>query len=307
MALLQDRAAGFRWDDVRIFLALARGRTLARAAASVGVDATTIGRRLTALEHALGTALFDRRRDGMSLTAAGEQLVPLAEETERGAAGLFAAANNLEAEAVGVVRLTTPPVVAELLVVPLLPELARRHPKIQLELDASIGFADLTRREADLALRLRKPSSGDLVVTRLFAAAYGLFASRSLADRLGAVAKLSAIPFIGWTAELAGIPAATWATRHVDPNAVVLRAGSLATQLAAAREGFGVLLAPAAVARIYDLVPVAVRGDAKRAAAQAPHEEIWLVGHRALRNVPRVAAVWELLAHGAPKLVGAPR
>ena len=294
---------GFHWDDVRVFLALVRGGTLAAAASKLAVDATTIGRRLTALESALGTRLFDRSRDGVALTAAGEQLVALAEETERGAASLFAAANNLETSAEGVVRITTPPVIADVVVVPLLPELARRHPNLRLEIDASVAYANLTRREADLALRLRKPESGDLVVTRLLETTYGLFGTPQLVERLGTLSSFDGVPFIGWTAELAAIPAAVWGQKHVPPSSFVLRSGGLTTQIAAARMGFGLVLLPSAIASLFGLVTARTH-KAIRAALTGPKEEIWLVGHRALRNVPRVAAVWNLLVEGAAKQSG---
>ncbi len=285
----------FDWDDVRVFLALVREGTLAAAAAKLHVDATTVGRRLTSLERALRTTLFERGRDGVELTAAGEQLVALAEETERGAAGLFAAANSLETTVEGVVRLTTPPVMAEVLIVPLLPTLAQRHPNLHLEIDASIAYANLTRREADLALRLRRPESGDLLTTRLLETRYGLFGSPHLVERVGTLSNLDGLPFIGWTAELAAVPAAVWGGKYMSSSAFVLRSGGLTTQIAAARAGFGCVLLPTAVAQHFGLRPVPTQRDARRAVDAAPREHVWLVGHRALRNVPRIAAVWDLL------------
>ncbi len=94
---------------------------------------------------------------------------------------------------------------------------------------------------------------------------------------------------------------------HVDSSAFVLRAGGLTTQLAAARAGFGVLLVSSAVGEVYGLVPVRMKGAAKEAVATAPREHVWLVGHRALRNVPRVAAVWDAITSGAERFTSGRR
>src|SRR3954462_7302869 len=111
----------FSWDDVRIFLALFRARTLSSAAVRLGVNASTVGRRLDALEGALGARLFDRTPDGVAPTAPAEELAPHAEALERTAAGFAMAAAGREAEVEGTVRITAVPGVAEDLLAPALP------------------------------------------------------------------------------------------------------------------------------------------------------------------------------------------
>ena len=100
------------WDDVRLFLALCRSRTVGGAAKSLGVDASTVSRRLAALEEKLAATLFDRGRDGTAPTKAAEDLMPVAEEIEQGVARFAGAAERLEREASGLVRITCPPDVA---------------------------------------------------------------------------------------------------------------------------------------------------------------------------------------------------
>jgi DNA-binding transcriptional LysR family regulator len=97
------------WDDVRLFLALCRARTLGAAARTLGVDAATCSRRLAALEEALAATLFDRGRDGIRKTKAAEDLLPVAEEIEAGMLRFASLADGLEREAVGTVRMTCPP------------------------------------------------------------------------------------------------------------------------------------------------------------------------------------------------------
>ncbi|HEU4533424.1 MAG TPA: LysR family transcriptional regulator, partial [Polyangiaceae bacterium] len=155
------------WDDVRLFLALCRSRTVGAAAGQLGVDASTVSRRLAALEQALAATLFDRGREGISPTKAAEDLLPVAEEIEAAMNRFASAAEGLEREVAGLVRVTCPPDVADMVVVPLLPELLGRHPALRVELIPGETVLDLTRREADVALRTVRPTRGDLVVTRL--------------------------------------------------------------------------------------------------------------------------------------------
>ena len=123
------------WDDVRLFLALCRSRTVGGAAKSLGVDASTVSRRLAALEEKLAATLFDRGRDGTAPTKAAEDLMPVAEEIEQGVARFASAAEGLEREASGLVRITCPPDVADVVVAPLLRELLSRHPGLRVDLD----------------------------------------------------------------------------------------------------------------------------------------------------------------------------
>src|SRR5262245_62098624 len=155
------------WDQVRVFLAVARAGQLAGAAARLGLDVSTVSRRLDRLEADLGLHLFDRTRDGTVPAAAAEAMLPAAEELERALAGFAASVDAVETVAEGVVRLTAPPGVADAFIAPLLARFHQRFPRVVVELDASVSYADLTRREADLALRATRPRGGDLVTVRV--------------------------------------------------------------------------------------------------------------------------------------------
>jgi len=287
-----DRLA---WDDVKLFLALCRSRTVGGAARALQIDASTVSRRLVTLEEALATALFERGRDGIAPTEAAEALLPVAEEVEQGMARFGGLAQGLEREAAGLVRITCPPDVAEVVLAPLLPELFAQHPKLRVALDPGEAVRDLTRREADLALRVVRPSSGDLVMTRLTTARWVLVAAPALAKRLGAVRDFTAVPWIGWGERLGGIAAARWLQKHVKNADPVVRSDSLTVQLAAVASGVGVALVPEPSVRHYRLSPVKLAPQLRRAAEEWPNDELYLVTHRALQNVPRVRVVWELL------------
>lgn len=285
----------FRWDDLAIVAALTRAGSLSGAASMLGVNASTVSRRLDGFEETLGVRLFDRLPDGVAATEAAEKLVPIAEMVEHAAADVWRVIEGLEREAEGVVRLTAPPGVASQFVAPLLPLLYRAHPRLRVVLDASIGYADLTRREADLALRLVRPTSGDLVATRLATSHSGIFAASELARDAGTVRDLDALTWIDWGPDLEHLADSQWLRSQVDPERVVLRTSSIDCQVAAARAGVGAVVMPAANALLSGLTEVSLGRALRRRLPPYPEGAMWLVGHRALRHVPRIAALWSFL------------
>lgn len=283
------------WDDVRLFLALCRSRTVGDAARSLGIDPSTASRRLATLEEALATTLFSRSRDGITPSQAALDLLPAAEQVEHGVARFANAVEGLEREVSGVVRLTCPGDVADVVAVPMLGELLARHPGLRIELDAGESVLDLNRRETDLALRIVRPTHGDLVVTRVAVARWLVAAAPGLAARLGPLKMWSDAPWIGWGDRLAAAPPARWLADHGADVVPVLRSDRLTTQIAAVRAGLGVALVPAPSLAHYGLVPVELDASLRADASSWPSDELFLVTHRALRDVPRVRVVWDAL------------
>jgi DNA-binding transcriptional LysR family regulator len=283
------------WDQVRVFLAVARAGQLAGAAGRLGLDVSTVSRRLDKLEAELGVHLFDRTRDGTVATAAAEAMLPAAEDMERGLAQFAAAVDAIETTAEGMVRLTAPPGVADAFVAPLLARFAQRYPRVAIELDASIGYADLTRREADLALRASRPRSGDLIAVKLIATQALPLTSPGYAAELGKLKRWSDARWIGYPDGLAHIPTARWVVEHAGA-APILRTAHFPSQIAAAVAGLGVMIASEPFRMVRPLVPVAISRALQPSWDALPVEELWLVGHRALRTVPRIAAVWDFFA-----------
>ncbi|HEX6272774.1 MAG TPA: LysR family transcriptional regulator [Polyangiaceae bacterium] len=284
-----------RWDDVRLFLALCRARTIASAAGTLGVDASTASRRLATLEEELGAPLFDRNREGITPTEAAENLMPVAEEIEAGMMRFANATEGLEREASGLLRVACAPDVAVVLLLPLFKELLARHPALRIEVEESTTPLDLTRREADLAVRVVRPVRGDLVVTRLMQARWVLAASPALAASAGKLRKWGDVPWISWTESHAHAPQPRWLAKHAREIEPVLRTDSFAIQLAAAAAGLGVVLVPEPSAAHHGLEPVKLAPALKEAAEDWPVSDLFLVAHRALREVPRVRVVWDLL------------
>jgi DNA-binding transcriptional LysR family regulator len=174
------------WDDLRIFLAVARGGGLSAAARAVGLDASTLQRRMLRFEHSLGVRLFDRKARGYGLTAVGEELLSSASRLELELLSISRAIAGRDEEPTGSVRLTTVEAYAETLLLPHLQSFHARYPRIDLEVLVGTEVRSLTRREADVALRPGgSPSEPGVIARRVCASGVALYASRTQLAALG--------------------------------------------------------------------------------------------------------------------------
>ncbi len=283
------------WDDVRVFLALQRAGSLGKAATRLGINISTTSRRLSALEAALGVRLFDRGREGLIATAAAEAVLPAAEAMESALARFARSASGVESVAEGVVRVSAAPGLIDTFVAPALVRLRAKHPRIHIELDASTRVLDLTRHEADLALRSVPPQGAQLVVTKLATARWLCVSSKAFAKKLGKVSSWDALPWLAWDRDLSTFPAARWLAKHAPKAEIVLRTSHFASQLVAARAGLGAVLVPKPYLRVHPLVPLLFLPTLAASEAELPTDDLWLVAHRSVRELPRVAAVWQFL------------
>ncbi|KAB7667460.1 LysR family transcriptional regulator [Plesiomonas shigelloides] len=173
------------WDDAKIFLALYRERSLRAAARVVGVDQATIGRRIAAMEHGLAATLFLRTSQGYVLTPVGETVLASAEQMELAAMDFVRAAQGVGNRLVGEVNVATTDTLGIDFLLPALRELHRHHPDIRVILNTSTQVANLTLREADIAIRSVKPTNPDLIIRKLASWPIGLYASAEYLARQG--------------------------------------------------------------------------------------------------------------------------
>lgn len=235
-------AAELDWDDLRYFLRAAQAGTLAGAARATGVEHTTIGRRLSALEHALGAALVLRGPDGLQLTALGEKVSPLVEEMERAVRAVRDTVASHRAR----VRLAVPSGFARLFT-PGIAQLCRDHPGLSLELLSGARPVDLKRGEADLALRSGPVGDKELVVRKLCDSGFSLYASDAyLARRPGPVSTgdLRGHDIIGFDPSMAEMPAARWIDERAAGATIVLRSREMVDMVTAAASGLGLAVLP---------------------------------------------------------------
>ncbi len=267
------------WDDLRFILAAGRAGTLSAAARRLNVDQTTVSRRLAQAEAKLGTRLFERVTGQLQPTSLGLEAIARAEQMERQIAGLSGLISTAGAAA-GPVRLTAVPLLANRLLVPALPDLTAQHPGLRLELLAEPRNLSLTRREADLALRLARPEQGGGTLARrigrLDYAVYGPRGSRA-----------RNLPWIGYEEGSAHIAPARWLARAEGPQSF-LAVQDAETLWQAVLAGLGKTLLPC---RLAEREPRLRRLDPEVALSR----EVWLLSHRALRGEPSVTAVTEWL------------
>lgn len=230
------------WDDLRYFLRAAQCGTLAGAARAMGVEHSTIGRRLSALERALGAPLVIRAPDGLHLTPLGESLLPLVEEVDRAVLAVRGRAAWGDAR----VRLATPTGFATLFSANL-GRLREAHPRLTLELLAAARNVDLKRGEADLAVRGGPITDEELIARPLGESGWSLYAAPSyLAGRAPLLDPddLRGHDVIAFDALLAGVPPAQWLAARLEGARIALRGREMADVQAAAVGGAGLAVLP---------------------------------------------------------------
>lgn len=284
----------FDWNDLKAFLAVARGGSTLAASKALGVNQTTVARRIEALEHALGFKLFERGQTGSRLTEGGESLIADAETVER-AAIRFAnqAAGQLRGVS-GALRLTTNELVANTMVIPALGEFRRLHPDVIVDLVITDRSLDLANGEADLAIRtaVELPAS-DLVARKIAEHPMALYCSRDYAARRGVPASLEALKehdLIDVAPEGGEIPAASWMMRYAGDKPPITRSNSMGSLVHAVKAGLGIGALPCTIAD-PDRDLVRCSDDIPEGRASS-----WIVTRRELKDTPRVRAFIDFLA-----------
>lgn len=274
------------WDDLRVFLALAREGTLTTAARTLGVSHPTVARRVRALEKQIGARLFERLSDRFVPTTAGEQLLGDTQAMEQAALSINRRSAGLSDTVSGVVRLSAGEAMSAL-VARHLPELQRRLKQIEFELTASHTLANLSRREADLLIREQVPDLADIVVRKLGRVAYAIYAHPDLAIARPTPANLKAVPWIGFDDDHSYMPGQRWLQERLEGVRPVIRGNNWLILHEAARAGAGYAVLPCFLG---DRDPGLRRVGGVIADIFADQ---WLLVHRDLRALPRVRAVMD--------------
>jgi DNA-binding transcriptional LysR family regulator len=285
------------WDDFKYFLAVARSGSLTGAARALKISAATVGRRIMTLEDRLGARLFDRRQTGYALTDSGEAIRLKAEEIEEAVLSLEREAFGRDLRATGKVRVATAEDIASVIVAPRLFEFRRMHPGIVMEVVSSWDVANLTRREADVAIRTVRPTEGDYVIRKTGVWNCALYASTSFAQSNKLTADMNEIPdidAISWTEEHR-FRGGDWFSKHAPHSPIVFAANSRHIQFAACKSGLGAAILPCLTA---DRDPDLVRLLPPERVRSVP---LWLVAHRDLLRTARVRAVMDFLGDISPK------
>lgn len=282
----------FDWDDLRVFLAVARTRKIAPAARALGIDATTIARRLARLERALGPELFELGAGERTLTPRGQVLLRHAESVESAALAAMEDVTGQEHQLTGQVRLSVAEGFGTWLLAPGLAEFNRRHPGIRLDLITASGFLNPSKREADMAVMLARPQRGRLSVRRMGDYHLHLYASPAYLARAGTPkhsGELRGHVLIGYVPEFIFSPELDYLDEVEAGLEASLRATSINMQHRMIAEGAGIGVLPDFIAR-RDPALVPVMGEEVEIM-----RSFWLVTHGDLKKLPRIAAVAQWL------------
>lgn len=291
------------WNDLQDFLAIARAGQLSRAAAQLGIDPTTMGRRLRRLETRLGTTLFEQTRQGQVLTEAGERMLDEVEAMEQAARRI---SENTEsgAGAGGLLRVSLSEGFGTWLVAARLGSFTQQHPRLMIDLVASSGFLSPSKREADLAVTLSRPRAGPVIAGKLSDYALRLYASTEYLERHGVPQKPTDLadghPLVGYIPDLLYAPELRYLAEIEQNLSATVRSSSINAQhsIIAAGAGIGVL-------------PCFIGDSDKRLVPVLPERRItrtfWLVTHKDTHNLARVRAFKDwlmvLVAHERGRLL----
>jgi DNA-binding transcriptional LysR family regulator len=284
---------GFNWDDLKHLLAVARhGSTLA-AGRALGVDQSTVQRRLAELERRIGQSLVQRQPAGYRLTGFGQELLPFAEAVESSVLAFERQLRTLGTETAGVIRLTCPePIVNRIVQAGLLDRFHARHPALSVQFVMSDKYINLSQGDADVALRSGDTDDDELVGRKIGDSLWAVYASRGYIERHGQPASIDEFAqhsLVGFDDTMAKHRIAQW-LRQVAPDApLAARSSSVLGLTYSVKAGIGIAPLP---------LPLGdAESDLVRVLGPVPElSRIWrLLTTRELRRTPRVSAFFDFI------------
>ncbi|MDF3605381.1 LysR family transcriptional regulator [Paracoccus sp. DMF-8] len=274
---------GFKWDRLRIVLALARQGTLSAAARDLGVDHTTVARHLESLQRDLGGALFERGPEGFVMTPLGAEVVTSAERVEDELFGLLRRLDGDPGRIAGTLRLTAPPFLASGLFAPALGPFLRAHPHLRIELIGDNQSLDVARREADLAIRFARPELPALIARQLDEVAFACYAATTDPR------PFEALPFLAYDAAAVHPALDRYIAAIMPSDRIAMRANTTQILLEGVRAGLGCALLPCLTG---EADPALRRIPVPQAMPPLP---LWLTYHEDMKRSPRLRAAVEFV------------
>lgn len=289
---MDNRLADLDWSLIQSFLAVAETGSLSAAARQLGTSQPTLGRHIKTLEERLKAELFQRHARGVELTGLGQEMMPHARRMAEAMGALSLTAAGAQTRLEGDVRIATSVFMAHHVMPDIIADIRRAEPDIRIDLVPSDSSENLLFREADIALRMYRPTQLDMVTRHLGDIRLGLFAARSYLERKGVprhIRELDQHDMVGYDAndDILREMRANGLAAQRDWFAVRCDNQSAYWQLV--RAGCGLGFCQAQIARADpDIVEISLP-------LPLPVLELWLTAHEALRHTPRIARVWDLL------------
>lgn len=275
------------WEELRVFFAVLEEGSLSRAAKSLGLSQPTVSRRIDALEQRLGSPLLERSTQGTQPTAQGALLVPLIEQMQRASEGIQRIMTSTTPEVSGIVKVACGEMVGRLIA---------RHswsllagaPQLQLEVLTGMGYVNLERGDAHIAVRLKRPESGQLYAKQMAPTPYAIYATPHFVETYPASLTEERYTQCRWATfvpELSHLSSASWLQERLHPDTRTLRFGTSGLILEAAASGVAMALLPLFIGD----------DDPRLRRVTEPIEELsmqgYLVLHRDTRKLPRVRLI----------------
>lgn len=286
---LPDSRHPLSWDEVHAFLLVVQAGSIAGASRLLGVNHSTVLRRLGSLEDTVSTRLFDRLPGGYALTASGHEFA----ERLAGVAEQIASARDhiasRDVQVRGTIRVTAPESLMRTVLMPLIARFSLRYPAVQLQLALGASLANLTKREADVAVRASNHPPENLVARRVGRVATALYASRAYLASLPPGASQADYRWVAFDESMAQLEQSRWMERHVAPERIAIRVDNVdgMVEAVACGAGAGLLVCPVADRR-EELVQLAP-------ADPSLGWDIWILTHPELRQVARIRAFTDFL------------
>ncbi len=285
-----ERENKLDWARIPYFLEVARTGSLRAAADVLGGTHATVNRNLRALEASYGVRLFDRSHSGLTLTSAGETLLPIAEEAERSVLSGRRRLQGLDREATGTVRLSIPTVFASMIMPEILVEFRDTYPEIELEVAVTNRFENINRSETDVSVRVAHNVDDDVVGRKVLQYDQGIYASQAYLERHFEMAGRfgEGLCWLGWGNRRGSMD---WVKSSPFPKADVkncIRSPTLITHMI--RNGAGMSYLPCFIAQLY---PQLVRIPGTDV---VPDRSIWLLLHSDLQKTTRVRLLVDFIA-----------
>ncbi|WP_108813847.1 LysR family transcriptional regulator [Loktanella sp. Alg231-35] len=288
------------WSLVQAFLAVAETGSLSGAARQLSTSQPTLGRQIKAMEAQLGAELFRRQPRGFALTQTGAELVTPAKAMQNAVRQIALTAAGQQARLDGTVRITASVATSAMHLPPIIAKIRRLEPQIAIELVPSDDSRNLLFREADIAVRMYRPTQLDLVTQHIGDIALGVFAAKTYLAERGTPLSLASIAdhdVVGYDTHTHIIDGMALAGIHVDRNRFKVRCDDHISYWELVRAGCGIGFAQTNIGRRDPLVDELMKD------IHIPPLPIWLTAHEAMRQTPRVRRVWDLLAEGLKPLV----
>lgn len=286
------------WENLRYFLELSRAGKLTAAARRLGVNYTTVARRVQALETSLDVQLFLRSAVGYSLTEAGRSLLPQAEAMESTFSIIEKTREKQQESLSGHVRIGTTEGYGSLMLAPQLVELAREHPNLSIDLLAVPRMVQLSRREADIVITLERPERGSFIITKLTDYVLKLYASASYLERYPPIRDRSELrehTFVSYIDDLLYSKELLYLDEIGKPLHIPLRSTSILAQQQAAAAGAGIAILPS----------FSADADARLQCVLGEQAEFtrtfWMLMPIELKDIARMKATWNFLREMAAK------